>query len=120
MGVFRDLLFPIIGDLIRNLIGGDEFREANEAARLAIEQAETEAEAALEGAEISLDQFMGQLGDEFATYDDWYNAQIDEWNAGGSVGTLGDYIADQQLEELGEYGIQRASLESKIEIARMH
>ena len=83
----------------------------------AIEDAEESANLAAAKAKVDLDQFMGQLAEEFATYDEWYTEQVNEWNDTDGAMSLEDYIRSQQTSELGELGVERARLESQVAIA---
>jgi|GEM_PF-3657304 len=97
-----------------------ESAAADEVARKT-DQAEAAAEHARAIAEAQLEAQIGQLGDDFETYDAWYNAQVAEYDAaaaaGSYTGSFEDYLREEQSTELGEYGRERAQLESAIQIA---
>jgi hypothetical protein len=123
MGIFAlTLLGFAVGAALRFIGFGRETLEAQKEKARLTGDAEADAAAALRDAEIALERQVGQLGTEFASYDAWYNVQVEEWNqaiaAGDFGGSLTDYIRREQLDELGRYGIERATLETEVEIAR--
>ena len=115
------ILFGLIGLGIGLLTGGIDYGLRRTAAEEDVTRltgdAEAQAALALDKAEAALEAQVGQLGSDFADYDAWYLAQVDEWNAAGGTGTLEDYIQGEQVDELGQYGVERARLESQVDIA---
>jgi len=91
--------------------------EAQEEARILKENATAKAEHAKDTAAAQLDADVGQLGQDFDTYDDWYSAQQAEFTAevaGGYGGSWEEYLVSQQTTELGTLGRRRAQLESDV------
>lgn len=83
-----------------------------------IERLTEEAEGTQATLDQQLEEALGQLGGneegDFQTYDEWYNAQHQEWEDAGSQGEFEDYLREQQTTELGTYGENRARLEEQI------
>lgn len=134
----------IISALIGVVIGGVTWQEEkNQAEREAAKlekDARDQARLAMENAQAALSEAVGQLGAlrgrtgnltggggqsrgtyQFETYDDWYDAQMEEYSTktsdGSYSGSFEDYLREQQVTELGQYGIERAQLELQVAIA---
>lgn len=63
----------------------------------------------------------GEYTYTYATYSDWYDATREEYDAAVEEGLEDswlDYLHEQQMGELGTYGIRRAELEITVELAR--
>jgi hypothetical protein len=62
-----------------------------------------------------IDVNIDRQAEEYASYDEWYNAQITEYenatDSGDFSGSLEEYISEQQRSELGAYGRARADME---------
>ena len=78
------------------------------------------------GIKAQLDRLRGEEAEgityAFDSYDDWYRAQEEEYSgkvdSGEYTGSWQDYLREQQVTELGQYGLERANLELQVMIAR--
>lgn len=100
-------------------MGINAYSDAQEIQELEAD-AQEQADLAEEKAAADLEAAVGQLGEgdeSYDTYEDWYSAQVTEWEDAGSQGTLEDYIREQQMAELGKYGIARTELQDSYDFS---
>jgi hypothetical protein len=135
----------LVGATVKGIQGLIDRHNAKKQLELEREQTQEELQLSLDQAEAALEAQLGQLADfnsywdkipeglrqrlidagyempeYYESYDEWYEAQRLEWEADAQGMSFEEYIRDQQLEELGEYGVQRAKMEAQADIARQN